>query len=100
MGPVIGAGTPFMASGLGDRGMGENTYHTYNNKRGSTGMRAGRHMPTNSKMVRAAEVARQIGCEAIQIFASNPTAWRAPVTDPIADAAFAQAARDLGLDPV
>lgn len=57
-------------------------------------------MPTRSKMVRAAEIAHQIGCEAIQIFASNPTAWRPP-SDGAGDcAAFAEAARACELDPV
>jgi deoxyribonuclease IV len=63
-------------------------------------MRLGRHMPTNSKPVKAAQIARQIGCDAIQIFASNPTAWRPPADDPATSMAFAQAARDLQLDPV
>jgi deoxyribonuclease-4 len=63
-------------------------------------MRIGRHMPTNSKMVKAAQTAQQIGCEAIQIFASNPTAWRPPADDPIGCAAFAQAAHTYNLDPV
>jgi deoxyribonuclease IV len=63
-------------------------------------MRIGRHMPTHSKMAQAAEIARQIGCQAIQIFASNPTAWRPPVDDPAACAAFAEAARVNDLDPV
>ena len=34
-------------------------------------MRLGRHMPTNSKPVRAVHIAQQIGCNAIQIFASR-----------------------------
>lgn len=63
-------------------------------------MRIGRHMPTHSKMVRAAEIARQIGCEAIQIFASNPTAWRPPADDLEGCAAFAEAARLCEIDPV
>lgn len=63
-------------------------------------MRIGRHMPTHSKMAQAAEIARQIGCEAIQIFASNPTSWRPPADDPTACAAFAEAARVNNLDPV
>ena len=63
-------------------------------------MRIGRHMPTNSKPVKAAQIARQIGCDAIQIFASNPTAWRPPADDPATCLAFAQAAQDLQLDPV
>lgn len=63
-------------------------------------MRLGRHMPTNSKPVKAAQIARQIGCDAIQIFASNPTAWRPPADDPATCLAFAQAAQELQLDPV
>src|SRR5947209_8635506 len=62
--------------------------------------RLGRHMPTNSKPVKAVQIAQQIGCSAIQIFASNPTAWRPPADDPISGAAFAQAARECQLDPV
>jgi deoxyribonuclease-4 len=51
-------------------------------------------------MVKAAEIARQIGCEAIQIFISNPTGWRPPADDEKGCAAFAQAARRYELDPV
>src|SRR5690349_10070445 len=63
-------------------------------------MRLGRHMPTNSKLVKAVEIARRIGCDAIQIFASNPTAWRTPATNPEGDAAFVEAVRLYDLDPV
>jgi deoxyribonuclease-4 len=63
-------------------------------------MRFGRHMPLNAKPVRAAEIAQQLGCNAIQIFASNPTAWRPPEGDPKASIAFAEAARILDLNPV
>ncbi len=63
-------------------------------------MRLGRHMPTHSKAVKAAELAQQLGCNAIQIFASNPTSWRPAGEDPRGCAAFAQAARTCGLDPV
>jgi deoxyribonuclease-4 len=63
-------------------------------------MRLGRHMPTHSKMVRAAEIARQIGCEAIQIFTSDPTGWRPPAENDKACVAFAQAAHTYELDPV
>lgn len=63
-------------------------------------MRLGRHMPTHSNPVKAAEIARSIGCEAIQIFASNPTAWR-PTGNGVATAtAFAKAAQENGLSPV
>jgi len=63
-------------------------------------MRIGRHMPTHSRLVKTAEVARQIGCDAMQIFASNPTGWRPPTIDPEGDAAFALVAREYDLDPV
>lgn len=67
---------------------------------GKSGIRLGRHMPTGSKMVRAAEIAHELGCETIQIFASNPTGWRPPADDPTNNAAFAQATGALGLFPV
>ncbi|HLH62532.1 MAG TPA: deoxyribonuclease IV [Ktedonobacteraceae bacterium] len=63
-------------------------------------MRLGRHMPTNAKPVKAAEIARWLGCNAIQIFASNPTGWRPPGDAPAAHAAFARAVRELDLSPV
>jgi deoxyribonuclease IV len=63
-------------------------------------MRLGRHMPTHSNAAKAAEIASQLGCTSIQIFASNPTGWRPPAGDPANSVAFAQAARDYGLDPV
>ena len=63
-------------------------------------MRIGRHMPANSKVVKAAMKAQEIGCEAIQIFASNPTAWQPPADDPQLCASFAEAARLCQLDPV
>jgi deoxyribonuclease-4 len=63
-------------------------------------MRIGRHMPTASRPVQAAEQARAIGCETIQIFASNPTGWRQPMGGVEAAKAFAMAVRRLDLDPV
>lgn len=63
-------------------------------------MHIGRHMPTNSKMVKAAQTAQQIGCQAIQIFASNPTAWRPPADNLNGWSAFAEATRQCQLDPV
>ncbi|GHO44439.1 deoxyribonuclease IV [Ktedonospora formicarum] len=63
-------------------------------------MRIGRHMPTGSKPVKATELAEQIGCDAIQIFASNPTGWKPPVMDEQSGSAFASAAREHHLDPV
>ena len=63
-------------------------------------MRLGRHMPLNAKPTRAAAIAQEIGCDAIQIFASNPTGWRPPSDDPKVALAFAGAARQYGLEPV
>ncbi len=63
-------------------------------------MRIGRHMPTNANPVKAANQAQEIGCQAIQIFASNPTAWTPTQGGEEASLAFAEAARALDLSPV
>jgi len=63
-------------------------------------MRLGRHTPTPSNAAKAAEIASQLGCTCIQIFASNPTGWRPTAGNPASQVAFAQAARDYCLDPV
>ena len=63
-------------------------------------MRLGRHMPTHSNAAKAAEIASQLGCTSIQIFASNPTGWRPTADNPKSQAAFAQAALDYDLNPV
>lgn len=63
-------------------------------------MRIGRHIPTNANAVRAAEIAQRIGCNAIQIFASNPTGWSPTNGGEEHCVAFAEAARRLDLAPV
>ncbi|GAC1461312.1 MAG: deoxyribonuclease IV [Ktedonobacteraceae bacterium] len=63
-------------------------------------MRIGRHMPTHSKMVKAAELASSLGCEAIQVFVSNPTGWRPTADDPVGSAAFKTITEALVLSPV
>lgn len=63
-------------------------------------MRLGRHMPTHARPVKAAETAQWLGCNAIQIFASNPTGWRPAGDAPAACAAFAKATYELDLNPV
>ncbi|MGZ3616953.1 MAG: TIM barrel protein, partial [Ktedonobacteraceae bacterium] len=63
-------------------------------------MRLGRHMPTHSNAAKAAEIASQLGCTSIQIFASNPTGWRPTADNPKSQAAFAQAVLDYDLNPV
>jgi deoxyribonuclease-4 len=57
-------------------------------------------MPLNSNALKAAELAQYIGCNAIQIFASNPTAWSPTIGGEEACLAFAEAARTRNLDPV
>ena len=63
-------------------------------------MRIGRHMPLNANAIKATEIAQRIGCNAIQIFASNPTAWKPPLNGEEQSLAFAEAARTQGLEPV
>src|SRR5579864_8524746 len=63
-------------------------------------MRLGRHMPLHSNAVKAVKIARNIGCDAIQIFASNPTGWRPTEGNGTSAAAFASAARAFDLQPV
>lgn len=63
-------------------------------------MRIGRHMPIGTNAVRAAEIAQRIGCNAIQIFASNPTGWSPTRGGEAQCIAFAEAARRLDLVPV
>ncbi len=63
-------------------------------------MRLGRHMPLHSNAVKAVEIARAIGCDAIQIFASNPTGWRPTEGNSASSTAFASATREFDLQPV
>jgi deoxyribonuclease-4 len=57
-------------------------------------------MPINSNALKAAAQAREIGCDAIQIFASNPTGWSPTQGGEKACLAFAEAARANNLAPV
>jgi deoxyribonuclease-4 len=63
-------------------------------------MRIGRHMPTGSQPVRALRTARAIGCEAVQVFVTNPRGWRTPGERPAEEDAFRAATAELGLAPV
>lgn len=63
-------------------------------------MRIGRHMPTASNAIKAAAQAQEIGCTAIQIFASNPTGWSPTQGGEEGCVAFAEAARAFNLAPV
>lgn len=60
-------------------------------------MRLGRHMSNpRGSMGQAA----QIGCEAVQIFVTNPRAWQAPASDPTGAQAFQADVRGRGIGPV
>src|SRR5437588_4411985 len=69
-------------------------------KRECHSMRLGRHMPLHANAVKATELANNIGCNSIRIFASNPTGWRPPAGDGASSVVFAQAARLNELYPV
>lgn len=69
-------------------------------------MKLGRHLPTSSRPVQATEIAQTLGCDTIQIFVNNPTAWRQPQEPPPKPGkpdlptAFASAAAEHGLAPI
>lgn len=63
-------------------------------------MRIGRHVPISSNAIKAAAQAQEIGCNAIQIFASNPTGWSPTQGGEENCIAFAEAARTFDLVPV
>jgi deoxyribonuclease IV len=59
----------------------------------------GRHLPTSGGLAGTLETARELGCEAIQIFVSNPQAWAGP--RPRRDAeTFIEGRHELGISPV
>ncbi len=62
--------------------------------------RFGRHMPTGSRPVEALRTAREIGCDTVQVFVTNPRGWRAPEPDAAREAAFRSAAERLRIAPV
>lgn len=57
-------------------------------------------MPTGSKPVQALRTAREIGCDAVQIFVTNPRGWRAPEANPTAERAFRDALEQYAIGPV
>jgi deoxyribonuclease-4 len=69
-------------------------------------LKLGRHLPTSSRPVQAAEIAQSLGCDTIQIFVNNPTSWQPPRDVPAAPgkldppSAFACAVAERGLSPV
>ncbi|HEY7782532.1 MAG TPA: deoxyribonuclease IV [Ktedonobacterales bacterium] len=63
-------------------------------------MRIGRHIPTGSQPGQALQRAKAIGCEAVQVFVTNPRGWAVPATDPRRETVFRAATEELGLGPV
>jgi deoxyribonuclease IV len=61
--------------------------------------RIGRHLPTSGGLARTLWAARELGCETIQIFVSNPQAWADPRPRQDVDT-FVQGTRELGISPV
>jgi deoxyribonuclease-4 len=59
----------------------------------------GRHLPTSGGLARTLETARELGCETIQIFVSNPQAWADPRLRKDAET-FAEESRELGISPI
>jgi deoxyribonuclease IV len=59
----------------------------------------GRHLPTSGGLVKTLGAARELGCETVQIFVSNPQGWADPVPRRDADA-FLEGTRELGVSPV
>ena len=64
------------------------------------GRRLGAHLPLGGGMVKAVERAHEIGAQALQIFADNPTAWRRRAEPPAEAAAFGARLDALDIAPV
>jgi len=64
------------------------------------GRRLGAHLPLGLGMVKAVERASEIGANAIQVFADNPTAWRRRAEPPKELPAFQQRLAELAIAPV
>ena len=63
-------------------------------------MKLGVHMRTAIGLTKAATEAVRIGCETVQIFAGNPSSWRAGDLDPGDAARFREIVTDGGISPV
>ncbi len=61
--------------------------------------RIGRHLRTSGGLAKTLESARELGCEAAQIFVSNPQGWAVPGPRPDART-FVEGSRELGLSPI
>lgn len=61
--------------------------------------RIGRHLPTSGGLKKTLQKARELGCETVQVFVSNPQGWANPKPRPDAQE-FAEGSREMGLSPV
>lgn len=59
----------------------------------------GRHLSTSGGLDKTLKAERELGCETVQIFVSNPQGWADPMPRANADA-FAAGNRELGVSPV
>jgi deoxyribonuclease IV len=64
------------------------------------GRRLGVHLPLGAGMLKAVDRAHEIGADAIQIFADNPTAWRRRAGPPAEQVAFRTRLAAFGIGPV
>lgn len=63
--------------------------------------RIGRHLPTSGGLGNTVQQARDLGCETVQIFVSNPQGWALPAErSPAELQAFAEGVREVGIYPV
>ena len=62
--------------------------------------RLGAHLPLGGGMVKAVERAHEIGAEALQVFADNPTAWRRRPEPPRELAAFRERLAAYDIRPI
>lgn len=61
--------------------------------------RIGRHLPTSGGLKKTLASARELGCETVQIFVSNPQGWADPTPRPDSEA-FIEGSAELDIFPV
>lgn len=59
----------------------------------------GRHLPTSGGLKKTLQKAKELGCETVQVFVSNPQGWANPNFRPDAQE-FAEGAKEMELSPV
>ena len=63
-------------------------------------VRFGAHISAAGGLTGAVAAAQAAGCDAFQVFVSNPRGWRPPAPDPEGEARFREAVAGAGLGPV